>query len=60
MNYTLAQLEAFLVAESEREGEALGLHLTLTAVACQGDKRAIEHLLRELNHEAESDHRRPV
>ena len=44
----MAQFEAFLVAESVREGESLGLQLTLMTVASQGDKRAIERLQREL------------
>ena len=48
MNYSLAQFEDFLVAESVREGESLGLRLTIMAVASQGDKRAIERLQREL------------
>jgi len=50
----VAQFEAFLVAESMREGESLGLQLTLMAVASQGDKRAIERLQRELAPESQS------
>lgn len=48
----MAQFEAFLLAESVREGESLGLQLTLMAVASQGDKRAIERLQRELTTDA--------
>ncbi|WP_162299595.1 hypothetical protein [Pseudomethylobacillus aquaticus] len=44
----MVQFEAFLVAEAVREGESLGLQLTVMAVASQGDKRAIERLQREL------------
>jgi len=50
----VAQFESFLVAESVREGESLGLQLTLMAVACQGDKRAIERLQRELTTDTRS------
>lgn len=51
LNYTLAQLNAFLDAETQRDREHAGLILGLTAVACQGDKRAIERLQRELDRE---------
>jgi hypothetical protein len=49
LNYTLAQLNAFLDAETQRDREHASLILGLTAVACQGDKRAIERLQRELD-----------
>ncbi len=54
LNYSVAQFEAFLAAESVREGESLGLQLTFMAVACQGDKRAIERLQRELTADTRS------
>jgi len=50
----VAQFEAFLAAESVREGESLGLQLTLMAVASQGDKRAIERLQLELTTDTRS------
>jgi hypothetical protein len=49
LNYTLAQMEAFLAAEHRRQCEHLGLLLAVTAVASQGDKRAIERLQQELD-----------
>ena len=49
MDYTLAQLTAFLDAETQRDREHASLLLGLTAVACQGDKRSIERLQRELD-----------
>ena len=48
LDYTLAQLTAFLDAETQRDREHASLILGLTAVACQGDKRSIERLQREL------------
>lgn len=48
MSYTLAQLEAFLAAEARAERERLANRLVITAVAAQGDQRAIERLQREL------------
>ena len=51
LDYTLAQLTAFLDAETQRDLEHASLHLGLTAVACQGDKRSIERLQRELDRE---------
>jgi len=49
LGYTLAQMEAFLAAEHRRHCEDLGLLLVVTAVASQGDKRAIERMQQELN-----------
>lgn len=49
LDYTLAQLNAFLDAETQRDREHASLLLGLTAVACQGDKRSIERLQRELD-----------
>ncbi|HBP6821554.1 TPA: hypothetical protein L6B08_16880 [Pseudomonas aeruginosa] len=49
LDYTLAQLTAFLDAETQRDREHASLLLGLTAVACQGDKRSIERLQRELD-----------
>ena len=49
--YTLAQMIAFLDAETQRNREQMSLLLTVTAVASQGDKRAIERLQRELERE---------
>ena len=49
LDYTLAQLTAFLDAETQRNREHAGLLLGLIAVACQGDKRSIERLQRELD-----------
>lgn len=54
MNYSVAQFEAFLVAESVREGESQGLQLTIMAVASHGDKRAIERLQRGLTTDSRS------
>ena len=51
LGYTLAQLTAFLDAETQRDREHASLLLGLTAVACQGDKRSIERLQRELDRE---------
>lgn len=51
LDYTLAQLTAFLDAETQRDREHASLLLGLTAVACQGDKRSIERLQRELDRE---------
>lgn len=51
LDYTLAQLTAFLDAETQRDREHASLLLSLTAVACQGDKRSIERLQRELDRE---------
>ena len=51
LDYTLAQLTAFLDAETQRDREHASLLLGLTAVACQGDKRSIERLQRELGRE---------
>jgi len=48
MDYTLAQMTAFLDAETHRDREHASLLLGVTAVACQGDKRSIERLQREL------------
>jgi hypothetical protein len=48
MEYTVAQMEAFLAAEDRRMRDHLGLLLAVTAVATQGDKRSIENLQREL------------
>jgi hypothetical protein len=50
LDYTLAQMTAFLDAETQRDREHASLLLGLTAVACQGDKRSIERLQRELAH----------
>jgi hypothetical protein len=49
LEYTLTQLTAFLDAETQRDREHASLLLGLTAVACQGDKRSIERLQRELD-----------
>ena len=49
LDYTLAQMNAFLDAETQRDREHASLLLGLTAVACQGDKRSIERLQRELD-----------
>ena len=49
LDYTLAQLTAFLDAETQRDREHASLLLGLTAVACQCDKRSIERLQRELD-----------
>jgi hypothetical protein len=49
LDYTLAQLTAFLDAETQRDREHASLLLGLTAVACQGDKRSIERLQWELD-----------
>ena len=51
LDYTLAQLTAFLDAETQRDREHASMLLGLTAVACQGDKRSIERLQRELDRE---------
>lgn len=51
LDYTLAQLTAFLDAETQRDREHASLLLGLTAVACQGDKRSIERLQWELDRE---------
>lgn len=51
LDYTLAQLTAFLDAETQRDREHASLLLGLTAVACQGDKRSIERLQREFDRE---------
>jgi hypothetical protein len=48
LNYTLAQLEAFLAAEARDERERLANLLVITAVGAQGDRHAIERLQREL------------
>lgn len=48
LNYTLAQLTAFLHAEAERDRAHARLLLDLTAVASQGDKRSIERMQRAL------------
>ncbi|MBU2772245.1 hypothetical protein, partial [Acidithiobacillus caldus] len=48
LNYTLAQMEAFLAAEARDERERLNAMLVVTAVGSQGDRRAIERLQREL------------
>ena len=42
---------AFMAAEAQREREQMNLLLTVTAVASQGDKRAIERLQREFERE---------
>ncbi|GHU08297.1 hypothetical protein AGMMS50225_06680 [Betaproteobacteria bacterium] len=51
MDYTLAQVSTFLAAETRRERERMSLLLVVSAVASQGDKRAIERLQRELERE---------
>jgi hypothetical protein len=51
MDYTLTQMTAFLDAEMHRDREHASLLLGVTAVACQGDKRSIERLQRELDRE---------
>ncbi|HHW4679009.1 MAG TPA: hypothetical protein ACQGQH_06065 [Xylella sp.] len=51
LDYTLAQMTAFLDAEMHRDREHDSLLLGVTAVASQGDKRSIERLQRELDRE---------
>ncbi len=51
LDYTLAQMTAFLDAEMHRDREHVSLLLGVTAVASQGDKRSIERLQRELDRE---------
>lgn len=50
MNYTLAQVEAFVVAAEREERERLSVLLAVIATGAQGDSRAIEKLQRELGH----------
>ena len=51
MDYTLAQMTAFLDAETRRDREQASLLLGVTAIASQGDKRSIERLQGELDRE---------
>ncbi len=51
MNYTLAQMNAFLKAEARIDRERLLATLTVVSIGAQGDKAAIERLQRELRHE---------
>lgn len=51
LDYTLAQMTAFLDAEMHRGREHASLLLGVTAVASQGAKRSIERLQRELDRE---------
>ncbi|OED39005.1 hypothetical protein AB833_17345 [Chromatiales bacterium (ex Bugula neritina AB1)] len=49
LNYTLAQLNAYLEAECQLAFEQASLQLTLLAVGTQGDRRSIERLQKELD-----------
>lgn len=48
MNYTLAQVEAFIVAAEREDRERLSVLLAVIATGTQGDGRAIEKMQREL------------
>jgi len=55
MDYTLAQVQAFLDADIRQERQRLAHLLSVSAIAAQGNQRSIEQLQRELLKDSECE-----